>query len=822
MNLVFLPAFYKAAEQIIGVNILKKYRSNRLLLSGGSLAFLLLNASGLKSQTRTTVNSGNYSSSSVWNCSCVPASTESIVISSGHTITLTGNTTINNVEIMSGSTLNTNGRRLDVNGNFIINGVASGSGDIRLQGVNTSLSGTGEFSLSGTLDIRTGNKTILAGSDLSFTGSGTTQVRGVTLTNKGTFSSVENITGTNQTSIWYNDTNAVVNAGRVFMTTGDVNASAPGNEVIYSRPGNQNIIPSATSYYHLTIEGSGNKSLSANTSILGDLSINAASFVTNSFDVILQGDLIITGGILEEESDKFTLSGSAAQVISALSPESFYDLEVSKSGGSVSLGVDISVTNTLTLTSGIISTSSQKVVLGTGTSSTGTLQRTSGYISGNFERWLSTTGSAHLFPVGTSSFYRPASINFSNLSGGRLLVSFVETMPGSSGLPLTEGTDTVRHTFTEGYWSLSTASGLTSTSFSLGLTGNGFTSYSINPSTRLLSRSNASSAWLLNGSHVSASGSTVNRSGLNFLPAQYCSGDTTSCTLPTPVTSAISGADSVCVNTSSSPYSVVNTSGALYYWTITGGSQASGGNSNSITVNWSSAGMTGSVSVVEFNGCEYGNQVSLTVDVHTIPVPGITGSGVVQENQGGIAYSVAARPGYTYNWVISGGSQASGGTSSSITVNWSSAGSGSVSVQAVSPCGSASAFVMNVDILSTIQSITSGLWSSPLTWDCLCLLPSGANVNINSGHTVTLLANTTAGYVSIESGATLAASNRVLTVSGDLTNNGSLTGSNRLDITGTLNTISGSGVYTSHSGDLRFYTGIHYIDSGVTITKTSG
>lgn len=69
----------------------------------------------------------------------------------------------------------------------------------------------------------------------------------------------------------------------------------------------------------------------------------------------------------------------------------------------------------------------------------------------------------------------------------------------------------------------------------------------------------------------------------------------------------INGPDPVCSLSSGVPYNVTNTTGATYSWTITGGTQASGGNTSNITVNWGTAG-TGTVKVrtTSPNGCDAG------------------------------------------------------------------------------------------------------------------------------------------------------------------------------------------------------------------------
>lgn len=92
-----------------------------------------------------------------------------------------------------------------------------------------------------------------------------------------------------------------------------------------------------------------------------------------------------------------------------------------------------------------------------------------------------------------------------------------------------------------------------------------------------------------------------------------------------PSTSSISGSNAVCVNTTGEGYSVINTPGSTYDWIITGGTQSGGGTSNSITVDWGSTPGSGSVKVVEDNGCTSGDTVSLNVTLNALPVVSFSG-----------------------------------------------------------------------------------------------------------------------------------------------------------------------------------------------------
>ena len=172
-----------------------------------------------------------------------------------------------------------------------------------------------------------------------------------------------------------------------------------------------------------------------------------------------------------------------------------------------------------------------------------------------------------------------------------------------------------------------------------------------------------------------------------------------------PNTSSITGISTVCPNTNGVAYSVNNTSGSSYTWTITGGSKASGGTSNSITVNWGAAG-PGSVQVVETssNGCSGGTMV-LSVTISSPSTGAITGSANVCANSSGVAYNVPNTTGSTYVWTISGGgTKVSGGTTNAITVNWSSIGTGNVKVVETNSFGCQGApvnFAVNIKYPST-------------------------------------------------------------------------------------------------------------------------
>ncbi|MFH0866984.1 MAG: hypothetical protein V1904_12375, partial [Bacteroidota bacterium] len=300
--------------------------------------------------------------------------------------------------------------------------------------------------------------------------------------------------------------------------------------------------------------------------------------------------------------------------------------------------------------------------------------------------------------------------------------------------------------------------------------------------------------WTANGNHIDASGNVVSRDNVNMLPAEFSLGDFTDCTLP--VTDVIHGLNSVCKNTTDEVY-YVSDQGNSYTWTITGGTQATGTNTNSITVNWGATGMAGKVKVVETAaGCGSGQAEEFAVNIHPLPTSIITGEVSVAENSTE-NYSVTDNSGYTYDWSVTGGSITSGTDLANITVLWDSEGAGNVSVTAThDECVLAAAAVnKNITINGEIVSAQTGDWDENTTWVGGVIPTTNDNVRIANGHTVTLQADVTINELTIDNGATIENGTYYLYVYGDYTINGqhNIDENNRLRLYGNGANIDGTG-----------------------------
>ncbi len=190
-----------------------------------------------------------------------------------------------------------------------------------------------------------------------------------------------------------------------------------------------------------------------------------------------------------------------------------------------------------------------------------------------------------------------------------------------------------------------------------------------------------------------------------------CTGATVSYTITVhaiPITSAITGPISVCAGATVA-YSVTNLNGATFTWTFTNGTIVTGQGTNSVTVNWPSAG-TGILQVIESDSGCTGTAVTLNVIIHDHPITStINGSTIVCEHSTGELYDVINTIGSTYAWVITGGVQTGGGTTNNISVTWGNVGSGTVTVTETNAFGcSGTAQTINVTIKpQPTASITS-------------------------------------------------------------------------------------------------------------------
>lgn len=301
-----------------------------------------------------------------------------VTVGSSSTFTATSTTTIG---------------RLTFNGGIVHDNTASLSfyaGTIRTTATQT-WSGLGSITTTGVIDVNTG-----------------------TLTNNisGTVTCGGTLTGTT----WVQGTNTYLALGSTTpasITT--LTSTASGNTIEYKSAGSATM--RGQTYHHLIISGSGNKVIpTSDITVNGNLTINTGvlSNTTNNKNIILSGNWInnvATGGFTAG-TGTVTFSGASAQTLGGTGVTTFYKLTLNNAAG-INQTSSSTITNVLTLTSGIITTGSSTVII----SSTGSISRTSGHINGNEQRNVATgTNVARTFDVGDASNYTPVTLTFATVS----------------------------------------------------------------------------------------------------------------------------------------------------------------------------------------------------------------------------------------------------------------------------------------------------------------------------------------------------------------------------------------------------------------------
>ncbi|PKP02749.1 MAG: hypothetical protein CVU11_10885, partial [Bacteroidetes bacterium HGW-Bacteroidetes-6] len=227
--------------------------------------------------------------------------------------------------------------------------------------------------------------------------------------------------------------------------------------------------------------------------------------------------------------------------------------------------------------------------------------------------------------------------------------------------------------------------------------------------------------------------------------------------------SSISGVTNPCENTTGLVYSVINTPGVTYTWSVPlGWSITAGQGTSSVTV---TAGSSGTITVTPSNGCGNGAPQSIMINSGTIPAQpsSITGAASTCENAAGLIYGVTNITGVTYNWSVPvGWTIIAGQGTNSIAVNAGTSG-GNISVVPTNGCGSGVAQTLTVST-TTVPAQPSAI--SGDAFPCTSLsgqiysvsnisgvtytwaVPAGWNITSGQGtNSITIDVSSTAGNV---------------------------------------------------------------------------
>lgn len=286
--------------------------------------------------------------------------------------------------------------------------------------------------------------------------------------------------------------------------------------------------------------------------------ISSASSASAALAMV--GDAFYSGGIATSPSTTAqAISGTGYFKNTVTDPDPtaqtgniIYSFTNYHSGASpgLTLGMPLTVYGILTLVDGKVNTTAGNfLALGTGVNlpgnstvyvpTGGTLQNSrvtppvtstaypqGGWVTGIFKRYflpvITTNGNNGLMPVGSDTS-RIAQVQFTTApsAGGYLIAQWFDANGGTNGLPLIEPavTPSTIDRVVPGYWSVVNEGGnITGGTYTATFTNTRALGIQNYTKTTLLKRANAGSPWLLQGTHVTTTGSntrpTVKRTGL--------------------------------------------------------------------------------------------------------------------------------------------------------------------------------------------------------------------------------------------------------------------------------------------------------------------
>jgi hypothetical protein len=483
---------------------------------------LTINASGVVTCAGSGSINGNAGSLYVINStnnSGFPVGTYNDVTKNGNSIvTMCGDATINGTFTISSGIFETAEHTLTVAGHSQIAGTLSTNDVTGLANLNTvNLSGgtigsgtnTGSVNISGALTMPTGDASI---GRVNLTASGATTVANPSVLNftdingNKIFAGVVTVYG-----FWNNSADEDIEFRNGFNYSGAGFISGDGTYRFTTN----------------TILFDGSSPMTFTGDVMVDV-ITVSHFRTTTIEGVLGGSgtwqnmntsilnyenpvAPMAAGTLDISTNTNTVnySGTAPQ---SITPADYHNLTLSGGGAKTLLG-NTSISETFTMSSGDLITGAFTPYLTNGLATS--LIHSDGIIIGRFERAVNTTSQDYLFPVGRTGQAQPFSIQFASLNPGSLLVSFVSGNPGGVGLPIADGTSDVTAQFETGYWTALARNGLGSTNYSIDLNAAGFGPYTINPSTRIIKRTDLAGTWIVDGVHSDAVGSVIKRSGLD-------------------------------------------------------------------------------------------------------------------------------------------------------------------------------------------------------------------------------------------------------------------------------------------------------------------
>ncbi len=216
-----------------------------------------------------------------------------------------------------------------------------------------------------------------------------------------------------------------------------LDCSSTGNTFNYGGAGAQRIIP--TQYNNLTLSNAGAKD-------------------ANNASWSVSGNWLVSGSAsFTEGTGTITMNGATNQTVTNGSGETFYNLTVNKSGGTTlnlntSPSTNLTVTNALTLTNGIVNTTSSQL-LTLNNNATASSGNASSYVDGPMRK-IGNSPDPFVFPTGDGSIWARIGVDY--ISGSNATTQFTAQYFDAPYSDLTNDVSLNNASYVE-YWTLDQA-----------------------------------------------------------------------------------------------------------------------------------------------------------------------------------------------------------------------------------------------------------------------------------------------------------------------------------------------------------------------------
>ena len=413
---------------------------------------VLLAGQHVASAATKTWNGGtstDWNTAANWSPSGIPATGDDVVCTNGNArypiLNASANNAVRSLAINSGSsvTLNSGGSLTVSGGNSSISGAVTNTGGTLSFANTTTVNSGGTMVLSGgtnllsaALSISAGGTLVVSGSGLLHMAANTATVPTDNITLNGALSqsggtiALHDISGNGTTTI----SGGLIKVSHDFKLT---TFSAAGGTVQFIASNAGGTFPVGTYQFFNVLIDSGVVEEFDNAAVTIRISGNYTNNGTASF-------------INKVTTVEF--NGSAAQAIGGSSSTTFDNLTVTNAAGVTLYGVDATITDTLALPKGVLTTRTNIAVIASGAvvSRTGPAP---GFVEGNLQKVVNrAVGTVVTYEVGTGSSYTPLTIAITTIA--TTTGSITGSSTGSDHPSLgTSGINTVRSV--NRYWSLS-------------------------------------------------------------------------------------------------------------------------------------------------------------------------------------------------------------------------------------------------------------------------------------------------------------------------------------------------------------------------------